>query len=115
MALEHTLIVHARAEQLLYRVYPRLVNFPKSETYGLSARIKEAFFDMLKFISMGAAVKSKRKMYLQEADGQLQTLKTLIRLSNHRKYIGQSFFREIDYELTEINKLLSGFIRSASA
>lgn len=111
--VEQGLKVQARTEQLLYRVYPRLVNFPQSEKYGLSARIKEAFFDILKYIALGAAVKSKRKEYLQQADGHLQTLKILIKLSNNRKYIGQAFFTEIDYELSEINAMLSGFIKSA--
>jgi len=111
--VEQGLKVQTRTEQLLYRLYPRLTNFPQSEKFGLAARIKEAFFDILKFISLGAAVKSKRLQYLQEADGHLQTLKVLIKLSNHRKYIGQSFFKEIDLELSEINAMLSGFIKSA--
>jgi hypothetical protein len=63
------LIVKQKAEELLYRVYPRLVNFPKAEKFALCARIKEAFFDVIKFIYLGNSVKSKRKVYLQEADG----------------------------------------------
>ena len=50
---------------------------------------------------------------MQEADGYLQTLKTLMKLSKQRKYISDGFFKEIDLELTEINKILSGYIRSA--
>ena len=106
------LVVQKKTEELLYKVYPRLVNFPKSEKFSLCQRIKEAFFDIIKYISMGNAVKSKRKTYLQEADGHLQTLKVLIKLANNRKYIGKGFFKEIDTDLTEINKLLSGYIKS---
>ena len=106
------LIVQKKTEQLLYKVYPRLVNFPKSEKFSLCHRIKEAFFDIMKYIAMGNAVKSKRKTYLQEADAHLQTLKVLIKLASNRKYIGKGFFKEIDTALTEINKLLSGYIKS---
>jgi len=112
--VEQGLRVQTKTEQLLYKVYPRLVNFPKAEKFMLSQRIKEAFFDVLKYISLGAAVKSKRKIYLQEADAHLQTLKVLIKLSNHRKYISNGFFQQIDIELSEINAMLSGFIRSAA-
>ena len=113
MGLEQDLIVKKKTEQLLYKVYPRLVNFPKSEKFSLSQRIKEAFFDILKYISLGSAVKSKRKTYLQEADGHLQVLKALIKLAHYRKYISDGFFKEIDVNMTEINKLLSGFIKSS--
>ena len=107
------LVVQKKTEQLLYKVYPRLVNFPKSEKHSLCAHIKDAFFEILKYISLGNAVKSKRKTYLQEADGHLQVLKVLIKLANNRKYISKGFFKEIDTDLTEINKLLSGYIKSS--
>lgn len=105
--------VYKRTEELLYKFYPRLVNYPKSEKFSLCQSIKESFFDLLKCISLGNSVRSKRVVYLQEADGHLQTLKVLIKLSKQRKYISSGFFRDVDLELTMINKLLSGYIRSA--
>ena len=109
----HNLIVYRKTEELLYKVYPRLVNFPKSEKFSLCQLIKLNFMELLSFISLGNSVKSKRKSYLQEADARLQNLKTLIKLSRKQKYISQGFYREIDLELTEINKILSGYIKSA--
>lgn len=106
--------VYRRSEDLLYRIYPRLINYPKSERFSLAQTIKNAFFELLTNISLGNSVKSKRKVYLQTADGHLQTLKVLVKLSRQRKYISPGFFRAIDRELTEINKLLSGYIRSTS-
>ncbi len=112
--MHQELIVMKKAEQVLYKIYPRLVNFPKSEKHSMCLHIKEAFFGLLKHIALGNAVKSKRKAYLQEADGHLQLLKVLVKLCNHRKYISTGFFNELDMDLTEINKLLSGYIRSAA-
>ena len=108
------LLVSKKSEELLNRIYPALVNFPKSEKFALCSEIKMNFYNLIKYIEMANSVKSKRKSYAQEADGHLQTLKVLFRLSKNRKYIGVGFYREIDIELTEINKLLSGLIRSAS-
>lgn len=34
------LIVYRKTEELLYKVYPRLVNFPKSEKFSLCQDIK---------------------------------------------------------------------------
>ena len=106
--------LYRRTEELLYKVYPRLVNYPKSEKFSLCQSIKNTFFELLTNISLGNSVKSKRKFYLQEADGYLQTLKVLIKLSKQRKYISDGFFKQVDLELTEINKMLSGYIRSVN-
>lgn len=106
--------VYRKTEDLLYKIYPRLLNFPKSEKFSLCQSIKENFFDLLKYISLGNSVKSKRKTYLQEADGHLQVLKVLVKLSKQRKYISVGFFKIIDLELTEINKMLSMYIRSSN-
>lgn len=95
-------------------MYPILINYPASEKFTLCAQIKDCIYNMLKYISMGNKVKSKRLAYLQEADGHLQILKVLIKLSKHRRYISKGFFEEIDMQLSEIGKLLSGYIRSAS-
>lgn len=108
------LIVYRRTEELLYRIYPRLINFPKSEKFSLCAEIKQNLFNMLKYISLGNSVKSKRKVYLQEADGHLQILKVLFKLSKQRKYISAGSQEDIDLELTEINKMLSGYIKSVN-
>lgn len=91
-----------------------MVNFPKAEKFALSERIKVEFLDLIGYIESANSVRSKRKHYAQEADGHLQRLKVVIRLAKSQKYISKGFYHEIDAELTEINKMLSGFIRSAS-
>ncbi len=107
------LIIYRKTEELLYKVYPRLNHYPKAEKFSLCHSIKDSFFQLLKYISLGNSVKSKRKTYLQEADGHLQVLKVLMKLSKQRKYISTGFFKEIDLDLTEINKMLSAYIRSS--
>ena len=42
--------VYRKTEELLYRVYPRLVNYPKSEKFSLCQSIKQNFFELLKYI-----------------------------------------------------------------
>ena len=108
-----SLEVYRKSENLLYKVYPKLTNYPKSEKFSLCQSIKDSFFELLKNISLANSVKSKRKTYLQEADGHLQLLKILMKLSKQRRYISSGFFKEVDVALTEINKMLSGYIRSS--
>ncbi|MDY0235055.1 MAG: four helix bundle protein [Gudongella sp.] len=105
--------MYKKTEELLYCVYPRLSNYPKSEKFCLCSDIKNAFFEILTNISLGNSVRSKRTIYLQTADGYLQKLKTLFKLSKQRKYISVQFWEEVDIRLSEINKLLSAYIRSS--
>lgn len=109
-----SLTVYRKTEELLYRYYPALFNYPKAEKFGLCQDIKRTFFDLLRCIALGNAVRAKRKVYLQEADGHLQLLKVLVKLSRQRRYISKGFYQETDVALTEINKMLSAYIKSAS-
>lgn len=108
------LTIYQKTENLLYQLYPKLSNFPKSEKFALCQHIKENFFELLKYIALGNSVKSKRMEYLQSADGHLQVLKVLLDLSKQRKYISENYHELVDLQLTEINKLLSGYIRSVN-
>lgn len=106
------LILYKKAEEFLKRIYPRLKNYPKSEKFDLCSEIRKDIYALLRYIHLANSVKSKRLENLQFADGHLQTLKTLIKLSKWNKYISKGFYEEIDLLLTEINKLLSGYIKS---
>lgn len=107
------LIVYEKSEELMYRIYPKLQNYPKHERFALVQHIKIEFFELLKHISLGDKVKSKRRGYLQIADGHLQTLKVLFKLSKKRRYISVGYFEEIDLRLSEIDRILSGYIRAS--
>lgn len=107
------LIVYKKVEELFNQIYPRLINYPKSEKFSLCKDIKDSFYGLMMNISLGNNVKSKRKEYLQTADGHLQVLKSQMKLSRNRKYISKGFFKDIDTKLTEINKMLSAYIKSS--
>lgn len=108
------LLVIEKSKALLFRIYPALKNFPKAEKHALNAEIKRAFYALVSNLNSASSVPSLRKKYGQEADGHLQTIKVMIELAYKQKYIGKGFYMQIDQELTEIDLLLSGFIRSAN-
>lgn len=97
---------------LLKRIYPALVNYPKVERYALAQDTKNCIFQYLSYISRANNVKSKRMVYAQEAQGYLEDLKAKIMLAHYLKYIGKGFYKDISLELTEISKMLAGYIRS---
>jgi four helix bundle protein len=98
---------------LFNEIYPSLKNFPNAEKYSLCAEIKDSFLNLLKNILLANKVRSKRKYYQNEADGHLQYCKILIDFSYNQKYINEGFHRNIKLKLSEIGRMLSGWIRKS--
>lgn len=110
MAVED-MLCYSKLEHLFHRVYPALRNFPVAEKFALSQQIKIGFLNSLRGMQLANAVKSKRKDYLFEVEGELLHLNVIFRLSRNQKYISKGFFQDIDESLTEIKILLKGWIR----
>lgn len=101
-----------KIEEFIYKIYPMLINFPKAEKYSLCSEIKENLYELHQLISRANYVKSKRLYYSQEAEGRLETLKFLTKLCRQRKYISLGAFKKLDLDLTEISKMLTGYIKT---
>ncbi len=104
--------IYIRMFNLLKRIYPALINYPNSEKYALAQDTKNCIFGYLNYVSRANNVKSKRMIYAQEAQGYLEDLKAKIMLAYYLKYIGKGFYKDISLELTEISKMLAGYIRT---
>lgn len=104
--------IYKKTKVTFSMIYPSLKNYPKSEKYVLCAEIKLNFINLMKNIMLASKVKSKRKYYQNLADGYLQTCKILITLSCDLEYINENFFHDIDLRLSEIGRMLSGWIKS---
>lgn len=110
--MTNELKLYRKAEEFLNKIYPRLINFPKSEKYSLCSEIKECNYKLLTYIAKARFVKSKRLQYLQEAESYLEMLRVLTKLARNRKYLKYGGFKDLDEDLTEISKMLTGYIKS---
>lgn len=108
-----SLILYSKIEALFFQVYPTFKNYPKAEKHALCQHIKETFVSLLECVATAKEVPSLRKKASQEAAARLQNLVTLYRLSRKEQYISKGFFEQIDLKITEIKKILVGFMKSA--
>lgn len=104
--------IYRKAENLTYKIYPSLRNFPKSEKFSLCQEIKLHLFHLMSRISLANTVKSKRKTYLQEVDGYLENLRVILRLSRQQRYISKSFYEDLDLSMSEIKAMLVGWLKA---
>ena len=87
------LILYKKTEVLLHEVYPVLKNFPKAEKFALCQEIKQAFYSLLKYIMLANNVKSKRRLYQEEADAYIKLLLVLFSVAKKQKYLSQSIYK----------------------
>lgn len=109
-----SLILYAKIEALFFQVYPTFKNYPKAEKHGLCQHMKEGFIRLLEKVGVAKEVPSRRRTALQEAAAHLHHLVSMFRLSRSQRYISQGFFEQVDLKITEIKKILAGFMKAAS-
>lgn len=107
-----SLILYSKIEALFFQVYPTFKNYPKAEKHGLCLQIKGTFVRLLESVATAKEVPSLRVKASQQAAALTQNLVTLYRLSRNERYISRAFFEQIDLKITEIKKILVGFMRS---
>lgn len=107
------LLIYKKAEILLNQVYPILRNFPKSEKYGLSQEIKQAFYALLKAIILANNVKSRRREYQSEADGYIKLILVYFNLAYSQKYLNQKTHYRLTLGVEEVGRLLGGWIKQS--
>lgn len=108
------LIIYKKAEGLLDFVYPVLKNFPNAEKFALSQEIKQAFYALLRNIMLANNIRNKRRMYQEEVDAYLKLLLVLFTVAKKQKYITQKKNLQIQQRLTEIGKILGGWMKSSN-
>ena len=98
---------------LLNEVYPTFKNYYNSEKHRLCDKITDAYLNLLENLSLANTVRSKRKYYLNKADGYIQHCKALNDLSFSQKQISEGFHDNVDLKLSEIGRMLSGWIKKS--
>jgi hypothetical protein len=105
--------IFARTEVFMIWLFQHTAKFPKYERFRLAKKIDDALFEFHE--NLLCAVKlPDTKLSLEKADFALDRLRVYLRLSLEMKYTGDSQYRHAAEQLTEIGKLLGGWIKKAS-
>lgn len=107
------LIIYKKTESLLDLVYPLLINFPNAEKFALSQEIKQAFYALLRNILLANNIRHKRRAYQEEVDAYLKLLLVLFNVAKKQKCITQKKNVQIQTQLTEIGRILGGWMKTS--
>ena len=103
--------IFAKTSNFLLWLLQHTENLPKSERFRLSKRMEDAAFDF--YEELIHAVKGRdKKRFLIQADLELDKLRLYIRLSHQRKLTSHQQYLHASESLSEIGRLLGGWIKS---
>ena len=98
-------------------VYKITATLPKDEQFGLSSQIRRSAVSIPSNIAEGAARQTSKSYasFLHIAQASLAELDTQLEISVNLGFIDNAAWTAIDTKLIEVDKMLSGLIRSVRA
>ena len=108
------LLVWKKARELVKEVYLFLANFPADERYGLSSQIKRCSVSIPSNIAEGSGRSSDLDFcrFLKISLGSSYELETQIILALDLKLINEQQFEIVSKNISEVQKMLHGLIKS---
>lgn len=108
------LILWQKSMELITSIYELTKKFPKEEEYGLKSQLRRAAVSVPSNISEGLTRRTNadKLHFLNIADGSLSEIDTQSEISLRLKLIDTSDFEITENKLVDVQKLLSGLVRS---
>lgn len=96
---------------MMVYTYPELKQFPKSEKYAMAADLKACMQRMLR-LSIQVDKHYFKKTTLRDLDVEVATFKAYVLAAYRLKFLSNQKFLNINSYISEIGKMVGGFIRS---
>ncbi|MCK4650184.1 four helix bundle protein [Candidatus Pacearchaeota archaeon] len=108
--------VWRKAIEIGKRVYEISRSFPDNERYGLTSQIRRAIVSVSSNIAEGCGRKTNRDFgnFLYIAMGSIREVQSQLFIAKELGYLDDVILDELDSELEELAKMLTGFIKYVS-
>lgn len=103
--------IRRRTEEMIAYAYIAVRQFPKAERHVLSAEIRATCWRLLRLIII-CNKRYHKKTTLQELDAELDTLRSLIRMAHHLKFLPLKQYETWSRQVDEIGRMTGGWIKS---
>lgn len=106
--------VWQKSIRLVEEIYRLAPSFPKYEEYGITSQIRRSAVSIPANIAEGAARQTRKEFiqFLHTAQGSLSELDTHLEISKNLKYINEASTGDISMIMSDIDKMLTGLIKS---
>src|SRR5215207_5650994 len=100
--------IFTKTFDLLAWLLPATLKFPREHRFVLAQRTQSAAFNFYEAIT-AASLGDSGKLYLQQADIELQRLRLYLRLCQRLQFFNKGQYEHVAVMLEEIGKLLGGW------
>lgn len=87
-------------------------NYPKSERFRMARRLEDTAFEFYELIVEASRADKRKRQLLQQADLALDKLRLYWRLAHGRRLAKKGQYHHGARQLSEIGKLLGGWMKS---
>jgi four helix bundle protein len=111
-----TLTVWQKAHQLTLQVYKVTMTFPKDEIYGLTSQTRRAASSIPANIAEGCGRNGDAELrrFLTISMGSASELEYHALLAHDLGYLTNEAYKQLDCDITEVKRMLTGFIQKLS-
>ena len=109
------MVIFTRTYDFITWLIPLTLNFPRPQRFVVSLRLQNAALDFQeRIIEANAARGARRAGKLHEADVALIKIRLYLRLCERWQWINSGQYRHASGMVTEIGRLLGGWIRNTT-
>ena len=109
------LVVHQKAIDFVDKIYSLTKGYLRDEMFGLTSQLRRAAVSISLNIAEGSArTKKDFGRFIDMARGSIFECVTILKISVKQNYINQLKFNDLEKDLVEISKMLSGLKRKLS-
>lgn len=104
--------IFVKTEAFMLWMLHHVKQFPREERFRLTSRIEQVLFTFHESLLYAAKTKETAH-YLRKADAEFDMLRTYLRFALELKYTTPDQYQYIAQQMTEIGKLLGGWMKKA--
>ncbi len=106
------MVIFTRTFDLLDWLIPRCNDFPAAQRFVITKRLQDAALDFQEAIFDANAHTGKDRVgYLRRADAYLNKLRLYLRLAHHWHWLNDGQYEHVSRMVSEIGRLLGGWIK----
>ena len=109
--------IWGKAHQFTLDVYIATQDFPNDERFGLTAQLRRAAASIPTNIAEGCGRHGERELarFISIAAGSASEAEYQLLLALELKYIHEETYRELNFHVNELKRMLNGFIQTLTA
>jgi len=110
--MQQKMVIFTRTFDLVSLLIPMSMKFPRTQRFIVTKRLQDAILDFYELIIEANNIRKRdRLINLRKADARLDSVRHYIRLCHRWEWLNQGQYNHVSDMVSEVGKLLGGWIK----